>query len=145
MKHVFTISFLILLSVTACKKTPVTPDQKINLVGKWEISQNKMDYYDAANNLVHTDEALTGILYEFDDKNCQSNNQTEAYSLSSSGGKTYILFAGLKVTWIQKIEISKFSQTTMTWTSQEYNAEYYQNGTKKMAAKGITTIVLVKK
>ncbi|QMU28880.1 hypothetical protein [Adhaeribacter radiodurans] len=139
---------LFCLFALGCKKDEEKPKTFDELVqGVWNVTSDKTEYFDAANNKVYEESTTNNFKYIIQNKNIITNNggtiaQYATYTLNEQNGKKYInlIASGLNSIF----EVTNLTDTKMTWQQENFNVVYFEGGAQKTATKSIFTIELEK-
>lgn len=144
MKKFLLLSFVVLVSMSACKKDKKQPkplDETI-ISTTWLTTVDKIEYFNEAGVKLHETTFDVGLKYSF---NGESKTVTKTdlkdkktkmnYVLEQANGKDYVIIgAGENM---NRFEITGYTSKTMNWKQEKTN-QTYDGG--KVAAKAVVTV-----
>jgi len=139
MKKILFVSFIALLSFTACKKEkkPVKPVDEAIISTTWITTLDKREYYNESGSKLDEKTFTPGWRYKFKGAaktvnitDLDGKSVTKSYALEQANGKQYVVISDTKSS--ERFEITAYTDKTMSW-KQEKASETSING--KVAAK----------
>lgn len=137
MRKLFLLPVLFLLMLTSCKEDEgdPAPSNTVSeqIKGTWITTNQSYKYYDASGQEVHEERDDTTTVFSFDGSRVTSTDDTGGgmsgtYTITQADGKSFINLTEDNQT--RQMEILSIGSSAMIWTSEEDNAQYFDNGLK---------------
>lgn len=146
MKKLILLSFIALVSFSACKKDKAkksTQSMEAAIHGEWFTTSEHFDFYNSAGVKVYETNATPGSEYVINTSILRMDpskvrNLYTAYTLTKVNGKDFISFADKGA--VQTFEIVSVDKETMSWRQEKADQTYTDNTGTHVAAKQVYTI-----
>ncbi|WP_162055009.1 hypothetical protein [Pontibacter pamirensis] len=137
MRKLLLLPVLFFLILTSCKEDDgdPAPSNTVNdqIKGTWVTTNQSYKYYDASGQEVYEERDDTNTVFSFDGSKVTSTYDTGGgmsgtYTITQNDGKSFINLTEDSQT--KQMEILSIGSSAMIWTSEEDNAQYFDNGLK---------------